>query len=111
MGEIKLRLDLYTVEKGIIKSRERAKELIKSGNVTVNGRVIDKPSYDTEENDIIEVLCEQLKYVGRGGLKLEKAVKAFSIDLNEKVCIDIGASTGGFTDCMLQKYALKVYCR
>lgn len=109
MGEIKLRLDLYTVEKGIIKSRERAKELIKSGNVTVNGRVIDKPSYDTEENDIIEVLCEQLKYVGRGGLKLEKAVKAFSIDLNEKVCIDIGASTGGFTDCMLQNNALKVY--
>lgn len=109
MGEIKLRLDLYTVENGIIKSRERAKELIKSGNVTVNGSAVDKPSYNISEADTVEVLCEQLKYVGRGGLKLEKALEMFNIELGGKICADIGASTGGFTDCMLQNNAEKVY--
>lgn len=93
----------------MVKSRERAKELIKSKQVIINGVIVAKPSFDVSDEVSIEITGEQLKYVGRGGLKLEKAVKEFKINLNGRVCIDIGASTGGFTDCMLQNGAAYVY--
>ncbi len=104
-----MRLDIYTVQSGLIKSRERAKEYIKNGYVTVNDHIAEKPSFEVSESDNVKVTCDQLKYVGRGGLKLEKALDCFKIELNNKFCIDIGASTGGFTDCMLQNGAVKVY--
>ncbi len=104
-----MRIDIYLSENGYVKSRERAKVLIKAGQVQVNGSVISKPSYEVSDNADIEITGEQLKYVGRGGLKLEKALSCFSINLNDKVCVDIGASTGGFTDCMLQNGASYVY--
>ncbi len=104
-----MRIDIYLSENGYVKSRERAKQLVKAGQVQVNGIVVSKPSYDVAENAVIEITGEQLKYVGRGGLKLEKAIGSFDIKLNERVCIDIGASTGGFTDCMLQNGAAYVY--
>lgn len=104
-----MRIDIFLTENGYVKSRERAKTLIKSGQVSVNGSVISKPSYEVQDDVQIEITGEQLKYVGRGGLKLEKAITAFEIDVKDKVCIDIGASTGGFTDCMLQNGAAYVY--
>ena len=104
-----MRLDIYLVENNIIKSRERAKEHIKKGEITVNGCVVLKPAAEINENDDVIFTGTSLKYVGRGGLKLEKALKCFDIDLNGKVCLDIGASTGGFTDCMLQNGASHVY--
>jgi len=104
-----LRLDSYLVEKSFAKSRERAKEHIKKGEVSVNGSVVVKPSFEVTGNEQVVFSGEKLKYVGRGGLKLEKALDSFNIELNGRVCIDIGASTGGFTDCMLQNGAKKVY--
>lgn len=104
-----MRLDLFTVENGLIKSRERAKEMIKSGNVTVNGKIVTKASADVSEADKVEITGGELPYVGRGGLKLETAINAFKIRLDGLVCMDIGASTGGFTDCMLKNNAAKVY--
>lgn len=104
-----MRLDLYIGEKGLARSREQAKELIKSGKAIVDGKVISKPSFDVTEANSVEISGDTLKYVGRGGLKLEKAISEFGIDLDGKVCIDIGASTGGFTDCMLQNGAALVY--
>lgn len=104
-----MRLDAYLTEKGLVKSRERAKELIKAGQVLVNGKAVSKPAYETGESPEIKIIGEQLKYVGRGGLKLEKALSEFAVYLNGRVCIDIGASTGGFTDCMLQNGAAYVY--
>lgn len=104
-----MRLDFCLVEKNIIKSRERAKEHIKKGEVTVNGRVVTKPAFEVSEKDEIVFIGEALKYAGRGGLKLEKALKVFGIGLSGRVCMDIGASTGGFTDCMLQNGAALVY--
>ena len=103
------RLDSLLVIKKIVTSRERAKELIKSGKVIVNSKACTKPSQIVDEEADIKITGEVLKYVGRGGLKLEKAIKHFSIDLTNKVCADIGASTGGFTDCMLINGAQKVY--
>ncbi len=103
------RLDREVFSRGISSSRERALVLIKGGNISVNGKVCLKPSQSVGESDIIELSGSDLKYVGRGGLKLEKALSAFDISLLNKVCIDIGASTGGFTDCMLKSGALKVY--
>ncbi|MDE6710509.1 MAG: TlyA family RNA methyltransferase, partial [Oscillospiraceae bacterium] len=104
-----MRLDVYLTERGLVKSRERAKELIKSGQVLVDGKAVTKPAFEAGESPEIKIIGEQLRYVGRGGLKLEKAVSEFGIDLNGRVCIDIGASTGGFTDCMLQNGAAYVY--
>lgn len=104
-----VRLDVYLTERGIVKSRERAKELIKAGQVLIDGKAVTKPAYETGESSEIKIIGEQLRYVGRGGLKLEKAVSEFGIDLNGRICIDIGASTGGFTDCMLQNGAAYVY--
>ncbi|MGN0677302.1 MAG: TlyA family RNA methyltransferase, partial [Ruminococcus sp.] len=103
------RLDREVFKRGISSSRERATVLIKGGNISVNGKVCIKPSFSVEESDIIELSGDDLKYVGRGGLKLEKALSEFNICLENKICIDIGASTGGFTDCMLKNGALKIY--
>lgn len=104
-----MRIDSYLVENKIVKSRERAKEHIKNGDVRINGKTVTKPSVEVLDSDNVEFTGSVLKYVGRGGLKLEKAIGVFKIDLNGKVCMDIGASTGGFTDCMLQNGAEYVY--
>ncbi|MCR5312020.1 MAG: TlyA family RNA methyltransferase [Lachnospiraceae bacterium] len=107
---MKERLDVLVTEGGFAPSREKAKALIMSGNVFVNGQREDKAGTTFEREGIkIEVKGGELKYVSRGGLKLEKALKVFPIDLNGCVCMDIGASTGGFTDCMLQNGAKKVF--
>ena len=105
----KTRLDVALVEKGYTESREKAKALIMSGIVYVNNQKSDKPGNTVKPDDIIEVRGETLKYVSRGGLKLEKAVNEFDFSLQGAICADIGASTGGFTDCMLQNGAAKVY--
>lgn len=105
----KIRLDNAVVNGGFAESREKAKALIMSGIVYVNNQKSDKPGASVKPDDIIEVRGETLKYVSRGGLKLEKAVNSFSLSLKGAVCADIGASTGGFTDCMLQNGASKVY--
>lgn len=105
----KLRLDIALVEQGFATSREKAKALIMAGIVYVNNQKSDKAGNTVKEDDIIEVRGETLKYVSRGGLKLEKAINNFGISLENKICADIGASTGGFTDCMLQNGASKVY--
>lgn len=105
----KLRLDVALVEKGFAESREKAKALIMAGIVFVNNQKSDKAGNNIKPDDVIEVRGETLKYVSRGGLKLEKAISSFDIKLNDYVCADIGASTGGFTDCMLQNGAKKVY--
>lgn len=97
------------MERGLATSRERAKAVIMSGVVYVNNQRADKPGMNVSETDEIEVRGDGLKYVSRGGLKLEKALLVFPIDLKDKICVDIGASTGGFTDCMLQNGAAKVY--
>lgn len=102
------RLDSEMVSRGLARSRERAKEMIRSGNVTVNGIKAKKPSDEIEPDDKIES-SEQELYVGRGALKLEKACKEFELDLQGKTCLDIGASTGGFTDYMLKNGAVKIY--
>ena len=102
------RLDIFLFLCGKAKSREQAKSLISDGTVTVNGVKITKPAFKVSENDDISVLSSP-KYVGRGGLKLEKALNVFNINADNKICLDVGASTGGFTDCMLQNGAEKVY--
>lgn len=96
-------------ERGLVKSRTLAQNLIKEGNVHINGRICTKASEVVEDRDDIEITGEMPKYVSRGGLKLEKAVSLWEIDLEGAVCLDVGASTGGFTDCMLQKGAKRVY--
>lgn len=109
MAEKKERLDLILVEKGIITSRERAKACIMEGKVYVNGQKVDKAGEKVSYDADIEYRGATLKYVSRGGLKLEKAMNCYDISLEGKVCMDIGASTGGFTDCMLQNGASKVF--
>ena len=107
---MKERLDVLLVREGYASSREKAKAVIMSGNVFINGQREDKAGTVFDPAKIqIEVKGSTLKYVSRGGLKLEKALSAFALDLAGKVCMDIGASTGGFTDCMLQNKADKVY--
>ncbi len=105
----KIRLDVYMTENGLAPSREKAKAYIMSGIVFVNNEKIDKAGATIKEDDTVEVRGKKLAYVSRGGLKLEKAMTEFNIDLQDKICMDIGASTGGFTDCMLQNGAKKVY--
>ena len=105
----KQRLDAELVSRGIIQSRERAKAEIMAGKVYVNGQKADKAGELVTPADNIEFRGEQLKYVSRGGLKLEKAMELYGFHLDGKVCMDVGASTGGFTDCMLQSGASKVY--
>lgn len=107
----KIRLDILLVERGLASSREKAKAVIMAGDVFVNGQREDKAgtTFDPEKIRTLEVRGAALPYVSRGGLKLEKALKVFPLVLSEKTCMDIGASTGGFTDCMLQNGAKKVY--
>lgn len=106
---MKARLDVTLVEKGLCESREKAKALIMAGVVFVNNQKSDKAGNTVKPEDVIEVRGEAPKYVSRGGLKLEKAVNAFHLSLDGFICADIGASTGGFTDCMLQNGARRVY--
>lgn len=105
----KKRLDVLLVEKGLAESREKAKAIIMSGIVYVDGEKEDKAGSNFPVNAEIEVRGKTLKYVSRGGLKLEKAMEVFPVKLQDKVCMDVGASTGGFTDCMLMNGARKVY--
>ena len=109
MSEPKERLDVLLVEKGIFQSRERAKASIMAGEIFVDEQRIDKCGQKIKKSSNIEFRGEKLPFVSRGGLKLQKAVKEFNINLKDKVCLDIGASTGGFTDCMLQNGAQKVF--
>lgn len=106
---MKERLDVLLVNRGLAPSREKAKTMIMEGNVFVNNNREDKAGTMFSEDCVIEIHGNTLKYVSRGGLKLEKAMTHFGIVLDGKVCMDIGASTGGFTDCMLQNGAGKVY--
>ncbi|MEE0786938.1 MAG: TlyA family RNA methyltransferase [Oscillospiraceae bacterium] len=106
---MKKRIDVLLFERGLAPSREKARTLIMAGSVYVNNQKFDKPGDTVSDDAEIEVRGSTLKYVSRGGLKLEKAMQLFPIDLNGKICMDIGASTGGFTDCMLQNGAQRVY--
>ena len=106
---MKERLDVLLVQRGLAPSREKAKAMIMEGNVYVNGQKEDKAGAGFDTEVPIEVRGNTLAYVSRGGLKLEKAMKEFALSLDGMVCMDIGASTGGFTDCMLQNGAAKVY--
>ena len=103
------RLDAELVARGIIQSREQAKAAIMAGQVYVNNQKADKAGEPVTAEDKIEFRGENLKYVSRGGLKLEKAMELYGFKLDSKICMDVGASTGGFTDCMLQNGASKVY--
>ena len=105
----KIRLDVAVYEQGYAPSREKAKAIIMAGQVYVNNQKVDKAGFELKDGDTLEVRGNTLKYVSRGGLKLEKAMQCFPIDLNGKICMDVGASTGGFTDCMLMNGASKVY--
>lgn len=104
-----MRLDVYLTDNRLCKSRTAAQALIKSGGVSLNGKPCAKPSQEVGKGDSVEITGEQLRYVGRGGLKLEYALEHFGINLTGSHCIDIGSSTGGFTDCMLQHGASVVY--
>ena len=106
---MKIRLDQYLFQNNLVQSRERAKALIMAGIVYVNEEKIDKAGTMIAEDAKVEIRGHDLQYVSRGGLKLEKAMQVFPLSPNGKVCMDIGASTGGFTDCMLQNGAVKVY--
>lgn len=106
---MKERLDVILVNRGLAPSREKAKALITAGSVYVKGQREDKAGTLVNTEDAIEVKGKKLKYVSRGGLKLEKAVEVWKPDIEGKICMDVGASTGGFTDCMLQNGAKKVY--
>lgn len=106
---MKIRLDQYLVQNGLVQSRERAKALIMAGVVFVNQQKVDKAGEMIKEDAVVEVRGHDIGYVSRGGLKLEKAMQVFPMRPDGKVCMDIGASTGGFTDCMLQNGASKVY--
>ena len=105
----KIRLDVLVTERGLCESRQKAQATIMAGLVFVDGQRSDKPGTPVAEDAHVEVRGHALQYVSRGGLKLEKAMQTFPITLEGKVCADIGASTGGFTDCMLQNGAAKVY--
>ncbi len=105
----KKRLDVVMTERGLVESRQKAQAIIMAGEVYVKGQKVDKAGAPVGEDDPIEVRGKTLPYVSRGGLKLEKAVQSWPIRLEGAVCADIGSSTGGFTDCMLQQGAVKVY--
>ena len=106
---MKERLDVLLVNRNLARSREKAKAIIMSGIVFVDGQKEDKAGTTFDDTAVIEVRGSTLKYVSRGGLKLEKAMTHFGVELQDKICMDVGASTGGFTDCMLQNGAVKVY--
>jgi 23S rRNA (cytidine1920-2'-O)/16S rRNA (cytidine1409-2'-O)-methyltransferase len=105
---LKLRLDKLLLERGLAASRERAQALILAGKVLVDDQKVEKAGAQIEAQAVIRLLGEDLKYVGRGGLKLERALIYWKIEVAGKVCMDVGASTGGFTDCLLQRGAARV---
>ena len=105
-----IRLDSYLVSKGYFESRQKAVFAIKKGSVSVNGKIISKNAFLIEESDQVDLVSPGLRYVSIGGLKLEKALRFFNYKIEGKYAIDIGASTGGFTDCLLQHGAAGVYC-
>ncbi len=105
----KNRLDVLIYERGLVDSREKAKSLIMAGIVFVDGFAIDKPGTKVSDKSNIEIKGSKLEYVSRGGLKLAKAIKYFNIDVSGKIALDVGSSTGGFTDCLLKNGASKVY--
>jgi 23S rRNA (cytidine1920-2'-O)/16S rRNA (cytidine1409-2'-O)-methyltransferase len=105
---MKMRLDKLLLDRGLASSRERAQALILAGKVLVNEQKFDKPGTSVPQDATIRLLGEDLRYVSRGGLKLERALEHWKIDVAGKVCLDIGASTGGFTDCLLQHGAARV---
>ena len=105
---MKARLDKFLVERGLVPSRERAQALILAGRVLVNEQKVEKPGAAVAEDAAVRLLGDDLRYVSRGGLKLEAALARWEIDLTRRVCADVGASTGGFTDCMLQHGAAAV---
>jgi len=105
---LKVRLDTLLVARGLTNSRERAQAMILAGNVLVNEQKIEKSGATVNQHSAIRLLGEQLKYASRGGLKLERALDYWRVDVSGRVCLDIGASTGGFTDCLLQRGAARV---
>ncbi|HET9364491.1 MAG TPA: TlyA family RNA methyltransferase, partial [Candidatus Angelobacter sp.] len=105
---MKVRIDKLLVERGLVPSRERAQAMVLSGRVLVNEQKVEKAGAGVEPDAQIRLLGEDLKYVGRGGLKLEAALQSWKINLAGRTCMDVGASTGGFTDCMLQHGAAEV---
>ena len=105
---LKLRLDKLLIDRGLAASRERAQSLILAGKVLVNDQKIDKSGAQVEMDAEVRMLGEDLKYVSRGGLKLERALEYWHVDVERKLCLDVGASTGGFTDCLLQHGAARV---
>lgn len=104
-----MRADVYLTENGFAPSRRRAQELIANGCVTIDGKPVAKPAFPVTDGEHAVTVRDQLRYVGRGGLKLEAALDAFGLDVTGVTALDIGASTGGFTDCLLQRGAAKVY--
>lgn len=104
-----MRADVFLYEKGYCESRTKAAEACKEGRLFVNGKKITKSSFEINEGDEVELKAGGLRYVGRGGLKMEGAINAFGLEVGGMTCVDIGASTGGFTDCLLQNGAKKVY--
>ncbi|MGQ9896979.1 MAG: TlyA family RNA methyltransferase [Acidobacteriota bacterium] len=109
MPSLKRRLDCYLVEAGLAESRQKAQGLILAGQVLVNDRPAEKPGLTVPPDARVRLRGEPLRYVGRGGLKLEAALREFALDVRHALCLDIGASTGGFTDCLLQHGARQVY--
>jgi 23S rRNA (cytidine1920-2'-O)/16S rRNA (cytidine1409-2'-O)-methyltransferase len=108
MNSMKVRIDKLLVERGLVPSRERAQAMVLSGRVLVNEQKVEKAGASVDAAAAIRLLGDDLKYVGRGGLKLEAALRDWKIDLTGRTCMDVGASTGGFTDCMLQHGAAEV---
>src|SRR5262249_8484584 len=108
IDRMKVRIDKLLVERGMVTSRERAQAMVLSGRVLVNEQKVEKAGAGVEVDAEIRLLGEDLKYVSRGGLKLEAALSGWKIDLSGRICVDVGASTGGFTDCMLQSGAAEV---
>jgi 23S rRNA (cytidine1920-2'-O)/16S rRNA (cytidine1409-2'-O)-methyltransferase len=108
MNSMKVRIDKLLVERGLVPSRERAQAMVLSGRVLVNEQKVEKAGASVDPAATIRLLGDDLKYVGRGGLKLEAALRDWKIDLAGRTCMDVGASTGGFTDCMLQHGAAEV---
>lgn len=106
---MKNRLDIILVERGYYETRNKAKAAIENGDILVNDKIITKSGHLVEDIATIKILKESNPYVSRGGLKLSKALQSFCVDVNDKICLDIGASTGGFTDCLLRNGATKVY--
>lgn len=108
MGVFKIRLDKFLASNNLVESREKARRLIKNGKVLVDNEKILKPSFDVDEKNKIKLL-ENYKYVGRGAFKLLKAINTFNLDLKDKVCLDIGSSTGGFSQVLLENDVKKIY--